>query len=154
MSVVRLSTIQYLRAILSHCGSAITVMLVLAVAVGATVSQARPVSAATSPTGLPLPRALALSLHVFPRGAVAHGAPASREQAATATGLHTLSLAQLGRVEGYAQSAQWNLPAQQRHVYPASLQYEASIFATPGDATDATTDAQASLWEAGKPLRV
>lgn len=129
-------------------------MLVLAVAVSATVSQAHPVSAAPSPTGLPLPRALALSSHVFPHGAVIHGAPASNEQAATATGLHTLSLAQLARVEGYAQTAQWNLPAQQRHVYPASLQYEASIFTTPGGATDATTDAQASLWETGKALRV
>ncbi len=129
-------------------------MLILAVTMSATVGQAHLMVAATPPTGLPQPRSLAIPLHVFPRGAAVHGAPASNEQAATATGLHTLSLAQLGRVEGYAQTARWNLPAQQRHVYPASLQYEASIFATPGDATDATTDAQASLWETGKPIRV
>src|SRR5437660_6548154 len=135
MSVERLSIVQILRAVLSRCRSAVTATLVLAVAVSATVSQAHLVVAATPPTGLPQPRSLAIPLRVFPRGATVRGAPASNEQAAAATGLHTFSLAQLGRVEGYAQTAQWGLPAQQRHVYAASLQYEASIYASPDDAT-------------------
>jgi aryl-phospho-beta-D-glucosidase BglC (GH1 family) len=115
---------------------------------------AHPVEAATPPAVLPLPRALAIPPHTFPRGTVVHGARVSNEQAARATGLHTASFAQLGRVEGYEQKAQWNLPAQQRHVYSATLQYEASVLASPGGATDATTDARASLWETGRPLNV
>lgn len=83
-----------------------------------------------------------------------HGARVSNQQAARATGLHTVSFAQLGRVEGYQQQARWNLPAQQSHVTRATLQYEVSVFASPGGASDATTDAQASLWETGKPLNV
>jgi aryl-phospho-beta-D-glucosidase BglC (GH1 family) len=71
-----------------------------------------------------------------------------------ATGLHTESFDQLGRVEGYEEKAQWKLPAQQRHVYSATLLYEASIFSSPSGATDASTDAQTSLWESGKPLNV
>jgi aryl-phospho-beta-D-glucosidase BglC (GH1 family) len=85
---------------------------------------------------------------------VVHGARVSNEQAAKATGLHTASFGQLGRVEGYEQRAQWKLPAQQRHVYGATLLYEVSVFASAGEATDATTDARASLWETGKPLSV
>lgn len=154
MSVVNLSIVQYLSAVLYRCRSAVTTILVLAVAISAAVGPGSPVVAATPPAGLPLPRFLALPPHAFPHGAVVHGARASNEQAAAATGLHTLSLALLGRVEGYAQTAQWNLPAQQSHVYSASLQYEASIFASLGGAADATTDARASLWESGKPIRV
>jgi aryl-phospho-beta-D-glucosidase BglC (GH1 family) len=149
-----LSIVQHPRAVLYQCRSALSAILLLTVAVGASVLPAHPVAAAGPRAVLPLPRALAIPSVAFPHGAVVHGARASNEQAATATGLHTVSLAQLGRVEGYAQTAQWNLPVQQRTVYRASLQYDASIFASAGSATDAATDAGASLWETGKPMRI
>jgi aryl-phospho-beta-D-glucosidase BglC (GH1 family) len=151
---VHLSIVQSLGAVLYRCRSAVTAVLVFAVALNAAVGSARPVRAATPPAGLPLPRVLAIPAQAFPRGAAVRSARASNEQAATATGLHTLSLAQLGRVEGYAQTAQWGLSPQQGHVYTATLQYEASIFVSPGEAADATTDARASLWETGIPIRV
>jgi len=67
--------------------------------------------------------------------------------------LHTVPLVQLGRGEGYLQTATWAQQARTRsHTAAMSLQYEASLFGSPSEADAAYGDAQASLWELGHPI--
>lgn len=148
-----MSIIQHHNAGLYLCKSAAVTIVLLIVAVCAAVYPAHPVGAAP-PVVLPLPRTLAIPLHAFPTGSAVHGAPSSNTSAAKATGVHTASFADLGRVEGYAQQAHWLLPRQQHRTYSAALLYEVSVFASSSGSTDATTDAEASLWEVAKPLNI
>ena len=151
MSVVRLSTEFRAPAAIPHFRSIVAVLIVLAAMIAA-VLPAEASRAASLPSQAPRPRAFALPARAFPRGATVRGAPVSNEAAGNATGLHTLSMTGLGRLRGYEQRAQWNLSGQRGQLYPATLTYEASIFRSPESATGAEVDAQASLWEAGRPL--
>lgn len=92
---------------------------------------------------------LALPRPTFPRDARVHAAPASNQRAASATGLHTVSLQALGRVAGYLQTATWRAG----HQY-ITLTYSASVFRGPDEAAAARADAVASLAEIGQPLHV
>jgi len=98
------------------------------------------------------PAALALPHGLFPAGSTIEGAPAGNRKAGTASALHTVPLAQLGRTGGYLELARWTTG----HGHAASLnsvtlQYDASLFRLPGQTDAAYVDARASLWEAGTP---
>ena len=102
---------------------------------------------------LPSPSAFALPLSTFPGGAVVRGSRATDRIIKAASGLHTVSLATFGHLEGYLQTAWWWPSSRTAGQSPvASLQYMASIYASPAEASAAYGDAQASLWELGYPL--
>ena len=151
MSVVRLSTTYRVSAAIRRFRSIVTILVVLAATIAA-VLPARAAGAASAPSKDPRPRDFALPPRAFPSGAAVHGAPVSNEAVGSATGLHTASMTALGRLRGYEQQAQWNLSGQRGRRYHAALTYDVSIFRSPESATGAEVDAQASLWETGKPL--
>ncbi len=99
----------------------------------------------------PLPpiRTLALPDGTFPREAHVTHVRADNRQADATTRIHTVSLAQLGRLDGYLQTATWG--SGRGFV---TLRYSASIFQSPSQAANARSDALASLWEVGRPVRL
>lgn len=103
---------------------------------------------------LPSPSAFALPPSILPPGSIVRGGRATERPLERASGLHAVSLATLGHLLGYKQTAWWWPPTKgggQKQL--VSLQYMASIFSSTEGADTAFADAQASLWELGYPLR-
>ncbi|HEX8919365.1 MAG TPA: hypothetical protein VF898_12735, partial [Chloroflexota bacterium] len=118
----------------------------LLVFVGLTISPSAVTPAsAQSGAGLVRPRELALAPAVFPHTATLQRAPAGNAAADAATELHATPSDQLGRVNGYLETAWW-LPSRADRA-DIRLQYEASQFASAAAAATACADARASLWE-------
>jgi aryl-phospho-beta-D-glucosidase BglC (GH1 family) len=69
--------------------------------------------------------------------------------------LHGAELSTLGRTGGIVETATWTVPGpRNRGTVTLSLQYLASVFATPDAGAAATEDARAALWESGRPARL
>ncbi len=149
---MRNSIFELLRSVSRPSQVALIALLLMVMAGAAAHPTSFAAAAPAPPAPVPAARTLALPARDFPPGATLAGKPVSNHDASLGTGLHTLSLAQLGRVEGFEQRASWQLPATNGRMFGATVQYESSIFSTAGGASDARADAQASLWERGQPL--
>jgi aryl-phospho-beta-D-glucosidase BglC (GH1 family) len=103
--------------------------------------------------GTPPPGAFALPASAFAPKAVIQGTRITGHMADQISRLHTVPLVQLGRVEGYLQTATWTQPSRVHgQIATMSLQYEASLFSSSSGADAAYGDGQASLWELGHPI--
>lgn len=100
----------------------------------------------------PPPKALSLPASTFPRGAAVHGAGVSNHVADATSKLHVAAFDQLARVDGYLETATWTPKTKYRsQAHPMTIEYLTSRFATADQAAAAYGDAEATLWEYGKP---
>jgi aryl-phospho-beta-D-glucosidase BglC (GH1 family) len=97
------------------------------------------------------PRILGLPRSAYPAAAQVRSRPAANRIADGASLLHSVSLADLGRVNGYLQTARWTAGSRRS---PVTMQYSASLFGDSDQAANAYGDSAGSLWQSGRPVQL